>query len=214
MRRCVVHVVYILDTVRLVRSVGVDIGGASVRAARLSPGNRLEARASAPVGSGMSSERLLAEIIAVTTRVLVPGRPSERRIGVAIPAFLGQDRRVHYSLNLPGLEGIKLEDELTRALGGPSVTVMPDIAAAALAEAGAGAGSGHRRVLCAALGTGANAALIVDGKLVETAHGALGDAGHVLTEPGGPECVCGGRGCLEAIAGGAALRREACPRAG
>jgi glucokinase len=62
-------------------------------------------------------------------------------------------------------------------------------------------------VLVAALGTGANAALVVGERVVETAYGCLGDAGHVLVEPDGPPCPCGGRGCLEAVASGPALAR-------
>jgi glucokinase len=62
-------------------------------------------------------------------------------------------------------------------------------------------------VLVAALGTGANAALVVDDRVVATAFGCLGDAGHVVVEPDGPPCPCGGVGCLEAIASGPALAR-------
>jgi glucokinase len=68
-----------------------------------------------------------------------------------------------------------------------------------------------RRFVCVGLGTGANAAAVVDGVLVDTAFGCLGDAGHVLVDPAGPECSCGGRGCLESIASGFALTRDGAP---
>ena len=100
------------------------------------------------------------------------------------------------------------------------IRAIPDLAAATLAEARLGAGRGVERFLCVALGTGVNAAMTVDGRLLETAVGCLGDAGHVSVEPdGGPACACGGVGCLEAIASGPALMRaghtpEALGRAG
>jgi glucokinase len=67
------------------------------------------------------------------------------------------------------------------------------------------------RFLCASLGTGVNAALTVGGRVVDVAYGCFGDAGHVCVEPDGPECPCGGRGCLEAVASGAAFARDGAP---
>jgi len=34
-----------------------------------------------------------------------------------------------------------------------------------------------------------------------------GEVGHLVADPSGPECGCGRRGCVEAIAGGRALQR-------
>ena len=39
----------------------------------------------------------------------------------------------------------------------------------------------------------------VDGAPLRFAHGCLGDIGHVIVEPDGPVCSCGGRGCAEAL---------------
>lgn len=60
-----------------------------------------------------------------------------------------------------------------------------------------------------ALGTGANATAVVGRALVEMAYGCFGDAGHVLVEPPGPVCPCGGRECLEAVCSGWALNAAA-----
>jgi predicted NBD/HSP70 family sugar kinase len=47
--------------------------------------------------------------------------------------------------------------------------------------------------------------MVVEGKLLRTAHGCMGDAGHVIVSPEGPVCTCGGRGCSEALLSTAAL---------
>src|SRR5262249_25528833 len=44
-----------------------------------------------------------------------------------------------------------------------------------------------------------------DGRLINGATGNAGHIGHVVVDPEGPDCVCGGRGCVEAIARGPAL---------
>lgn len=135
-----------------------------------------------------------------------------RRVGrvvVAVPTFVEEDGRLADCPSLPRLTGTGLGEALRRSLVAEQVDVVPDLAAAALGESRFGCGRGVRRLLVVALGTGANAAAVVDGRLVETAYGCLGDAGHVVVEPDGPECACGGRGCLEAVASGWALARDA-----
>ncbi len=126
-------------------------------------------------------------------------------LGVSFPAFLSDEGRVKGIVNLPALEGLDLRQRFAQDAGSRRTLPVPDLGAAAIAEARRGAGVGYGRVLATGIGTGINAAMAVDGDLLEVALGALGDAGHVIVEANGPPCPCGGRGCLEAICSGAAL---------
>ena len=45
----------------------------------------------------------------------------------------------------------------------------------------------------------------VPGTVWRGARGAAGEVGHISVDPAGPLCRCGQRGCIEALAGGAAL---------
>lgn len=56
---------------------------------------------------------------------------------------------------------------------------------------------------------GIGAALVVDGRLLRGTRGFAGELGHVPVWPDGPECPCGGRGCLEQYAGEEAVLRAA-----
>lgn len=47
--------------------------------------------------------------------------------------------------------------------------------------------------------------MIVGGEILRYAWECLGDVGHVIVEPEGPRCPCGGRGCIEAIIGAEAI---------
>jgi glucokinase len=63
------------------------------------------------------------------------------------------------------------------------------------------------------LGTGIAGAIGIDGRVEPGAHGGAGEIGHITVRPGGPECGCGRRGCLELFASAAAVGRawaEAC----
>ncbi|HMD84640.1 MAG TPA: ROK family protein [Terriglobia bacterium] len=54
--------------------------------------------------------------------------------------------------------------------------------------------------------TGIGAGVIINGKLFYGAGYAAGEFGHTHITEGGPACKCGSFGCLEAIAGAAALQ--------
>lgn len=81
------------------------------------------------------------------------------------------------------------------------VVVVNDTQAAAVAEA-ASLGSGTAVLIT--VGTGIGGAIVANGRLV-LGEGAAGDFGHMVMQPGGPECACGGRGCLEQLVSGRVL---------
>ncbi len=189
--------------------LAVDLGGSSLRVAVAAESSPTEV-ASRPVSADTTVEVLLDALAGAAAEALSAG--TSRRPGVvvvAVPTFVEDDGRLADCPNLPDLTGRPLAALVARRLGAEQVVVVPDLAAAAVAEHRLGAGRGAARLLVVVLGTGANAAAVVEGRLVETAYGCLGDAGHVLVEPDGPACTCGGRGCLEAVTSGWAVARDA-----
>ncbi len=54
--------------------------------------------------------------------------------------------------------------------------------------------------------TGVGGGIVLDGRLLDGAAGNAGHVGHVIVEPDGRTCGCGGRGCLEAEASGTGIR--------
>ena len=58
-------------------------------------------------------------------------------------------------------------------------------------------------------GIGVGAGIVLGGELFRGAGGRAGELGHVVVDPDGPPCSCGGRGCLEQAAGQQALLRAA-----
>lgn len=57
--------------------------------------------------------------------------------------------------------------------------------------------------------TGVGGAVVLDGVLLDGAHGWAGEFGHTVVEPGGAVCSCGRRGCLEAYVSYHSLRERA-----
>lgn len=178
--------------------IAVDCGGSNVRVAVAARDGTLGAvmRQSTPDRMG--------DLAAVIAGLVGDPGPAQA-IGVGV-AGLVTDQGVVWSPHRTGAAP-DLAVELRSRLGLP-VVVDNDANMAALAEARLGAGVGHRMVLMVTVGTGIGGGLIIDGD-VERGRGHLGEFGHVVLDPQGPECVCGLRGCWEAMGSGTALDRAA-----
>lgn len=105
-------------------------------------------------------------------------------------------------LNMPW-RGFPLRDRLAERYSVP-VRVHNDAVCVAVAEHWQG-GWGTDDLLGMVVSTGVGGGVVSRGRLVDGASGNAGHVGHVVVEPGGPLCGCGGRGCLEAIARGPAV---------
>jgi predicted NBD/HSP70 family sugar kinase len=130
------------------------------------------------------SRALIAESHAPVLGVGVgsPGVVDERGIVLAAPAF--------------GWERLDLEGILVEALGLP-VLVANDANAAVLAEYTFGGSDDD--VLLVKVGRGVGAGLLTGGQPLRGSRSAAGEIGHVTVgTDGGPACVCGKIGCLEA----------------
>ncbi|SCX99397.1 Sugar kinase of the NBD/HSP70 family, may contain an N-terminal HTH domain [Streptomyces sp. 136MFCol5.1] len=98
--------------------------------------------------------------------------------------------------------------ELAQAVTGLPVTVDNDVRALTVAEQWFGAGVGVPDFALVTVGAGIGCGLVVHGKVVSGAHGVAGEIGHLSIDPQGPPCHCGNTGCVEAIAGDAAIIRQ------
>lgn len=108
-------------------------------------------------------------------------------------------------LNIPGWRDFPLRRRLEE-LTGLHAFVDNDAKALALAEGWAGAAAGCRDYIAMVVSTGIGGGIVLDGRLLQGRLGNAGHIGHVVVEPGGRRCGCGGRGCLEAEASGIAIQ--------
>lgn len=108
-------------------------------------------------------------------------------------------------LNIPGWRDFPLRERLTQEFPGVPVRVHNDAACVAVGEHWRGAGRGVDDLVGMVVSTGVGGGLVLGGRLIDGASGNAGHIGHVVVEPDGPDCVCGGRGCLEAVSRGPAV---------
>jgi glucokinase-like ROK family protein len=110
---------------------------------------------------------------------------------------------------MPGWDGYDVRARFAERFGAPT-WVDNDANVLALGELHAGLGQGLEDLVYVKIGTGIGAGLVSRGAIHRGAQGAAGDVGHVEVVDGSPVvCRCGNKGCLEALAGGAAITRDA-----
>lgn len=128
-------------------------------------------------------------------------------IGVPGPVEFATGRPVAPPI-MPGWDDYPIRERLSAKYNAP-VWVDNDVNLMALGELRTGLAQGENNVVFIKVGTGIGAGLISDGHLHRGADGAAGDIGHVaVSDDPSVICRCGNIGCLEAIAGGAALARQ------
>jgi glucokinase-like ROK family protein len=110
---------------------------------------------------------------------------------------------------MPGWDGYRVRERF--AHHGVPVWVDNDVNVMALGELTAGIGRGTENFVFVKIGTGIGAGTIVRGELHRGTQGCAGDIGHIQVPVDDRHvvCRCGNVGCLEALAGGAALGRDA-----
>jgi glucokinase len=89
------------------------------------------------------------------------------------------------------------------------VSVLNDVRAATWGEWLHGAGRGYDDLVCLFIGTGIGGGAVCGGRLLTGADNSGGEFGHIGVSLDGPRCSCCNRGCLESLAGGWAIARQA-----
>lgn len=175
------------------RIVGIDLSGADafIGAVLSLDGEILARREAAIVTDG----DVVGAVVQLARELVAEADAPVLGIGVGTPGVIDDDGVI---LTAPNLRwaGFDLQGALTRALDLP-VLVANDANAAVLAEYTFG-GAGDD-VLLVKVGRGVGSGLLASGQPMRGAHFAAGEIGHVTVgTDGGPVCVCGKVGCLEA----------------
>ncbi|MEQ8787745.1 MAG: ROK family transcriptional regulator [Pirellulaceae bacterium] len=129
-------------------------------------------------------------------------------VGVSIPGLFDyREQKGILSPNVPVTNGRCLGRDLETRLGLPCV-VLQEMHALCLAERHYGEAKGLDDFAMLEAGAGVGLGIFSGGQLLTGNSGIAGEIGHIPVDPEGRPCGCGGRGCLETVAGDAALAWE------
>jgi len=127
-------------------------------------------------------------------------------IGMGTPGML--DTRTHTvkNSNTTCLIGQPLQHDLEKVLN-TSVTLANDANCFALAEARLGTAQGAETVFGVIMGTGVGGGVVFQDRALGGCQGIAGEWGHNVLDPGGPDCYCGRKGCVETFLSGPFLQK-------
>ncbi len=186
---------------------GVDVGGTKTLVVVTDDLDRILYEHVTPTDRS-SLVRQIAGLVDDAQRHL---RQDVAAVGVAIPGHVdSEDGSVSMAVNL-GITHLPLGRTLQRELGVP-IFVEHDARAAALWLSGRAADASAQApvsVAFLAIGTGISAGVVLDGALLRGDNGFAGEVGHCAADPDGVVCACGLCGCLETVAAGPAIARQA-----
>ncbi len=190
--------------------IGVDLGGTKVLAGAVDETLGVHHRARREVAGITDGTAVLAALLDAVAEVRAAVGGDVAAVGVGIPSLI--DRRTGVAVttvHLP-LRDLVAADVLAERIGLP-VAVENDANCAALAESRFGAARGARVAVMLTIGTGIGGGLVLDGRLERGGIGAGAEFGHMVVDMDGRPCHggCPNRGCLETVASGTALAREA-----
>lgn len=151
-------------------------------------------------------ERIVGMIQQTVSEAGVVGR--DLAVGVCVPGMTDLASGVCRLAPALGWVDVPVRDLLQNALGVP-VYVHNTAQASAVAETVEGAGQGSDDVVLLYLGSGIGSGLLSGGRLFSGSTGQAGEIGHCPVDGGIERCPCGRIGCLETVASGIALVRDA-----
>jgi glucokinase len=190
-------------------ALALDVGGTKLAAAVVDDRGRVLGRSRVPTPAGPATgggpEALYETLLACAAAAMrgagaMPGDLAG--VGVGCGGPMRWPEGSVSPLNIPAWRDFPLRRRLAKEFGADPVLVHNDAVAIAAGEHWKGAGVGTTNLLGLTVSTGVGGGLVLGGRLYHGTSGNGGHIGHMVVEPDGPECACGGYGCLEAVASG------------
>lgn len=189
-------------------TLALDIGGTKIAAALVDRDGVLVHRQQLPTPHA-DREQVWGTVDALIESALAAagGRPL-RGVGAGCAGPIDTVAGTVSPLNITAWQRFPLVDRIAGRTGLP-VRLAGDVVCLAMGEHWRGAGRGSQFLLGMVVSTGIGGGLVQGGVPYLGRTGNAGHIGHVVVEPDGPRCACGGQGCVEAVASGPHLARWA-----
>ncbi len=192
--------------------LAVDLGGTKIITAIISNKGQMVAREYCLTLAEEGPQSVINRILSAIDHLLSLRNIESSQLGsisIAAAGVIDFDRgMITSSPNLPGWYDIPLRD-IVREKHGVNTFLINDANAAALGEHHFGAGKGVNNLIYLTVSTGIGGGIIINGRLYSGLCGSAGEIGHMTIDVNGPKCNCGNIGCLETLASGTAVAKEA-----
>jgi len=181
-------------------TLALDIGGTKIAVGLVDDNGSLLHRAQLPTPDG-DPESIWAVLDSLLTESLAAAGGRVRGVGIASAGPIDLAEGTVSPINIVEWQRFPIVERVSTTVGAPT-RLGGDGLCMALGERWRGAGRGADFLLGMVVSTGVGGGLVLDGAPYDGRTGNAGHVGHVVVEPDGAACTCGGRGCVETIAAG------------
>lgn len=186
--------------------LGIDVGGTKIAAAVVDATGTVRSVARIATAGHDTAEALWQALVSVGDEALAAaGDPKIAGIGCGCAGPMLWPEGVVSPLNLPQWREFPMAARIHEKWPSGPVRVHSDAVCVAIAEHWVGALRDTSNALGMVVSTGVGGGLIIADRVVNGGLGNAGHIGHLVVDPDGPACACGGQGCLEAVARGPAI---------
>jgi len=188
--------------------IGIDIGGTFTKMGIVDRQGNMYAEGSIASDKTPSIDDFIMELHAAVEKMKASLKEELNILGIGIGAPNSNYYKgtIEDAANLKWKGVIPFTDKITRVFNLPSV-LTNDANAAALGEMIFGGAKGMKDFIVITLGTGLGSGIVVNGDVVYGHDGFAGELGHTIVKPGGRECGCGLKGCLETYVSAPGIKR-------
>lgn len=197
---------------KVVRGIGIDIGGTSVKGVLLDNSGAILEKAILSMedmdGIDASGEPYWKTKVKVMVEKLEGGcEATVGYLGISAPGLVTRDNMhtAHMPGRLVGLERFDWTKFLQRTT---AVRMLNDAHAALYAEMCCGAAKGYQNVIMLTIGTGVGGAVAIGGKLYQGSIGRGGHFGHMCLDPDGSLDITNTPGSLEEAIGNVSVKQR------
>lgn len=189
-------------------TLALDIGGTKIAAGLVDADGTLLHRAKRPTPQ-TDAEAVWAVVDELIADAVTTAGGSVRAVGVGSAGPVDLAAGTVSPINLTAWQQYPIVERIRAAVPGVPVRLGGDGLCMAMGERWRGAAVDAQFLLGMVVSTGIGGGLVLDGVPYDGRTGNAGHVGHVVVDPGGAWCSCGGRGCVETVAAGPWLTRWA-----
>ena len=188
-------------------TLAIDVGGTKIAVGLVNDDGELVHHAQLPTPDS-DAEAIWAVVDSLVTEALAAAGGHVRGVGIASAGPIDLPSGTVSPINITAWQRFPIIERVKGLVGAPT-RLGGDGLCMALGERWRGAGRGAHFMLGMVVSTGIGGGLVLDGAPYDGRTGNAGHVGHVVVEPDGAPCTCGGRGCVETIASGPHIARWA-----
>jgi glucokinase len=181
-------------------TLALDIGGTKIAAGLVDAQGTLVHQAKLPTPDA-DAETIWAVVDSLVTEALATAGGQVRGVGIASAGPIDLSSGTISPINVTAWQRFPIVERVSTMVGA-TVRLGGDGLCMAMGEQWLGAGRDARFLLGMVVSTGVGGGLVLDGVPFDGRTGNAGHVGHVVVEPDGALCTCGGHGCVETIAAG------------